>query len=106
MVYSEMTQNTSIFSSPDGAEHLRAYLKTAEVHLGWDFQRYSKDRGVHDSGLQWHLLDILAQTSSKCDCHPWAANMVVVSRVEEKEGLCGDEAATAQTTDSSQQTQT
>lgn len=55
MVYSEVTPNMSIFFSPDGTEHLKA----AEVHLGWDFQRCSKDRGVRESGLQWHLLDNL-----------------------------------------------
>lgn len=97
-----MTPYTSIFSTLDGTEDLGTLLKAAEAYLGWDLQRCSKNRGVHESGLQWHLLDISAQTSSKCHCQLW----VVVRRVEEKEGLCGDEATTAQTTDCSQQTWT
>lgn len=103
-----MTPNMNIFSSPDGTEHLRTLFKAAEaeVHLGWDFQRCSKDRGLCEPSLQWHLLDISAQTSSRCHCQLWAANVAVVRRVEEKERLCGDEATTAQTTDSSQQTWT
>lgn len=96
VLYSEMTPNTSFFSSPDGAEYLRALLKAAEGHLGWDFQSSSKDRGVHDSGLRWHLLDIFSKTSSEYHCQLWVANVAVVRRVE-KEGLCGDEATTPQT---------